>query len=101
MENTTDKTFSADIAKGIVLVDFSASWCPPCHALHPLLLELETEMKKVKFLELDVDSNPITAQMFGIQSIPTLILFRDGKKLSQLIGLRGKAELKSWIETYL
>ncbi|MBI4015757.1 MAG: thioredoxin [Candidatus Aenigmarchaeota archaeon] len=101
MENTVDATFSKDTGTGLVLVDFSADWCGPCHALHPLLLELEKEMKKVKFLELDVDSNPVIAQQFMVMSIPTLVLFQNGKQVSRLIGLRGKAELKSWIETYL
>jgi thioredoxin 1 len=88
----TEQDFDTKIAKGLTLVDFWAEWCGPCHALSPTLEELAAEHAgSVKVGKLDVDANPLTAQAFGVRSIPTVVLFRDGEAVEQIIGVRPKS----------
>ena len=100
----TDNTFAAEVEKpkGVVLVDFWATWCGPCRMIAPALEELATEMAgKVKIAKVDVDENSEIASRFGIRSIPCLILFKNGAEADRVVGAKGKAELKSWIESFL
>ena len=85
----TDATFTAEVeqAKGLVLVDFWATWCGPCLAIAPVIEKLAEDYRgRVKVLKLDTDANQATAAKFGIRSIPTMLLFKDGKKIDSLIG---------------
>jgi thioredoxin 1 len=85
----SDETFSSTISKGVVLVDFYADWCGPCKMLTPILDSLAENFKdKVSFVKLDVDSSPKTTNSFQITSVPTLILFKDGKEIERFIGLK-------------
>jgi thioredoxin 1 len=92
----TDSTFDAEVLKSDVpvLVDFWAVWCGPCKMIAPVVEELATEYNgKMKVAKLDVDGNPETSMKFAIRSIPTLMLFKGGKVVEQVIGAVSKRSL--------
>lgn len=96
----TDASFEADVLKSTepVVVDFWAEWCGPCKMIGPSLEEIATEMHgKVKIVKMNVDENPGVPGKLGIRSIPTLMLFKDGKLASQKVGAAPKGELTKWI----
>jgi thioredoxin 1 len=96
----TDASFEADVLKSTapVVVDFWAEWCGPCKMIGPSLEEIATEMQgKVTIAKLNVDENPNIASKLGIRSIPTLMIFKDGKLASQKVGAAPKGELTRWI----
>ena len=99
-----EKSFEESVVKAStpVLVDFWAPWCPPCRAVAPVVEELANEYEgKISFAKVNVDENSTIAGRYGIQSIPTLILFKDGKPMQQVIGFRPKAELKKHLDAAL
>lgn len=98
MINLTDDTFDGEIAKGTTLVDFWAEWCGPCRALAPVLDELSKEMPGVKIAKMNVDESSKVPAKFNVQSIPTMILFKDGQKVGQIVGLIPKNKIKEFIE---
>jgi thioredoxin 1 len=96
----TDATFESDVIKSAepVVVDFWAEWCGPCKMIGPSLEELAKDYAgKVKIVKLNVDENPAVAGKLGIRSIPTLMLFKDGKVAAQKVGAAPKGELAKWI----
>jgi thioredoxin 1 len=96
----TDASFEEQVLKSSepVVVDFWAEWCGPCRMIAPSLEEIASEMKgKVKVVKLNIDENPGVAGKLGIRSIPTLILFKDGKAAAQKVGAAPKGELVRWI----
>jgi thioredoxin 1 len=100
----TDATFKQEVLESSlpVVVDFWAEWCGPCRMIAPALEEIATELKdKVKIVKLNIDENPAVASNLGIRSIPTLIIFKDGKAAAQKVGAAPKGELSKWISAAL
>lgn len=93
VKTLTDATFEGEIASGSVIVDFWAPWCGPCRMVGPVIDEIAQEhADKVTVGKVNVDENPSIAQKFGIMSIPTIILFKDGEPAKKVIGARSKAD---------
>lgn len=101
VKNITDQNFVQETEKGVVLTDFWATWCPPCKMQGPVIEQLDKEMgDKVKFTKMDVDQNQQVPTAFGIRSIPTLIVKKDGKVVDKLVGLHSKDQLEEVLAKY-
>src|ERR1700726_4590391 len=99
VDQTTDATFDQDVLKASepVVVDFWAEWCGPCRMISPALEEISNSLNgKVKIVKLNVDENPGTAAKYGIMSIPTLMLFKNGQLASRQVGAAPKQKLEQW-----
>jgi thioredoxin 1 len=96
----SDADFEAEVLKATspVVVDFWAEWCGPCKQIAPALEEISGSLgAKVKIVKLNVDENPATASKYGIMSIPTLMVFKNGKEASRQVGAGPKQKLEQWI----
>ena len=98
MEELTKNNFEEKTSKGKCVVDNFANWCGPCKAMAPIFGDLSKEMKGIKFYKLNVDDYPEIAQQFGVMSIPTFILFKNGEPVERIIGGNPKAVMKARIE---
>ncbi len=100
--HTTDAEFDDAIAEGLTLIDFWAPWCGPCLMIAPTLEEIAEEMEgKLNIVKLNVDDNPETSPKFGVQGIPTMILFKDGKLVDRVVGAVPKAALVDMIGKHI
>jgi len=100
----TDETFKEQVLKSSLptLVDFWAIWCGPCKMVSPLVDEIARENEgKLKVMKLDVDENEQTAMQYGVMSIPTLILFKDGRPVERIVGYKPKGDLAKKILPHL
>ncbi|MDD3924755.1 MAG: thioredoxin [Erysipelotrichaceae bacterium] len=94
--------YDNEIKEGVVLVDFFADWCGPCKMIAPVLEQLTPEYEgRAKIIKVDVDSEPAIAQRYGIMSIPTLILFKDGEVFKKVVGFQSKPMLEQLLNSAL
>jgi thioredoxin 1 len=98
VNHISDVTFQNETEAGTVLVDFWAPWCGPCKMIAPILDELSAELgDTAKIVKINVDDNPESAAKYNVMSIPTLLVFKDGQVVDQLVGLQSKERLKAVI----
>lgn len=102
--SVTDATFADEVLNSDipVLVDFTADWCPPCRMIAPVLAEMAVEEAgRLKIVQLDVDENPRTQSAYGVLSMPTLMVFRNGEPVKSMVGARPKRRLLQELDDVL
>ncbi|MFD5825130.1 thioredoxin [Lentzea sp. NPDC060358] len=97
----TDATFAESTRTGTVLVEFWAQWCGPCHMLSPVLDEIDRERGDLTVLKINADENTATARDYQVMSLPTMLLFRDGVPIRQIVGARPKSRLLAELDDAL
>ena len=97
----TDANFAESIRSGPAVVDFWAAWCGPCRMIAPVIEQLARERTDIRFAKLNVDENPRTSAAFGVQGIPLLVLFKDGKERGRIVGAVPRGQIESAIKQYL
>lgn len=101
MKTTNEKDFAVDVLeKEFVLVDFYADWCGPCRMILPSLEEIATEMN-LEIFKVNIDDSPSIASDYGVMSIPTLMIFKNGEKVSVNVGAASKARISDWIKSHM
>lgn len=103
MEELTEKNYDQTIKKGLHLVDFWAPWCGPCKMQTPILEELEKEYTEaeLQISKVNIDEYPEIARRYGIQSIPTMLILRDGQLVKQIVGVHVQPQLKKELRIYM
>jgi thioredoxin 1 len=103
-KEVTDATFEQEVLKASVpvMVDFWAPWCGPCHMVSPIVEELADEYEgKVNFFKLNTDDNPVISSRYDIRAIPTLLVFKGGQPIGQIIGFRPKSDLRRRLDSVI
>jgi thioredoxin 1 len=99
VKNFTEETFQEGISKGMVLVDFNAVWCAPCRMLSPIIEQVAEHFKdKIVVAKVDIDNEQKVAAQFQVTSVPTIVLFNNGKEVNRLVGLRDYEALKDFVD---
>ena len=103
IDSVTDATFTAEVLESDqpVLVDFTAAWCPPCRAMNPILDEIAADRDDLRIVKLDVDDNQAVAAQYSVLSMPTFMLFQDGRPIQTLVGSRPRKRLELELEQAL
>lgn len=101
MRIVNSKEFEESTKEGLVLVDFFANWCGPCRMIAPVLEELEEDIEKLTVVKVDVDQEGALAGKYGVQSIPNMIIFKDGQPVDRIVGFMSYDDLQETIEKYL
>lgn len=101
MKIINSEEFVEEAKEGIVLVDFFANWCGPCRMLSPVLEEIEEDVEEIRVVKIDTDENGPLAMKYGVQSIPNVIIFKDGVVVDRMIGFQSKEDIMETIEKYL
>lgn len=102
MEIINEKNFNEKVASGVVLVDFFATWCGPCKMIAPILEKLQEQYAgKANIYKVDVDASSALAAQFGVQAIPTMVVFKDGQPVKTHVGFAGAPQIEELINAYL
>jgi thioredoxin 1 len=101
MENINSENFVEKTSTGVVLVDFYADWCGPCKMIAPILEEIAKEMTDVTIVKVDVDASGDIAAKYQVQSIPNLVIFKDGKAVDQIVGFTSKNDIVKHLQAQL
>ncbi|KGJ49978.1 thioredoxin [Paraclostridium dentum] len=99
--NTGNFRGAVEDNQGVVVVDFFATWCGPCKMLAPVFESVSEELNNAKFVKVDIDESLELAQKFGISTVPTMMIFKDGKVVDKLVGFMPKESLKAKVESHL
>lgn len=100
LEHLNEENFNQKTEKGLVVVDFFATWCGPCQILGPIMEDIAEELKDVNVFKVDVDENEKVARDFGIMSIPTIVMLKDGVEIDRHVGLMNRATLIEWVKSH-
>lgn len=104
MREVKDNVFKSEVIDSDVpvVVDFWAKWCGPCRMVAPVMEELDKQYKgKIKFVKINIDENPVASRQYGIISIPTMLVFKDGKAINKMVGFKPKAQFEQILNTYI
>lgn len=94
------ENFHEEIRKGLTLVDFYATWCGPCKMMHPIIEEMEKRYDTLKVVKVDVDTHEDLAKEYGVMSIPTLYLMKDGEPVEKNVGFTSQEQLEKWVHNH-
>ena len=100
LKHANESNFTDMAGKGLVLVDFFATWCGPCKMLSPVLEDLASDRDSIDIVKVDIDESMNLARQYGIMSVPTLVLMKDGKILAKTSGFQPKDSIQRWIEEH-